>query len=207
MEKMSKPIFNQNEAQELWASYMKRVSDLCHLLDKRQTADIEMELKAHLLESFVQIKDGDEVSRISAAMERLGKPEDFVPMWVEERLLDGAQPGSSTRNLFLLLRSNAVKGVQQFSFSMLIGLGFLLSFCFFIISILKLFFPQNVGLFLTPSGVPILGYVDAEGFTELLGYWLIPLGLVATFLLQYVLNKLVRKWIGRAGKGGNRHES
>jgi len=189
------PTFTQKEAQTIWTQYMRRVEGLCESLDNRQKADILAELKAHLLESYIRIGDGDEDSRISAAIAKLGHPEDFVPLWVEERLLEGAQPGSSTRNLYFLLRSNALRGVQQFAFSMMVGFGYLMSFYFFIMAVMKVFYPENVGLYLSPSGIPFLGYVDADEFTEVLGYWLTPIGLATAIFLQFFLNHLVRRWV------------
>jgi len=191
------PIFTQKQAQMLWSGYMEQVGGLCGSLDRRQKADILAELKAHLLESYIQLDNGDEETRISAAIEKLGQPEEFVPLWVEERLLDGAQPGSTTRNLYSLLRRNALTGVQQFAFSILVGLGYLLSFYFFIMAVMKVFFPVNVGLHLSPTGIPFLGYVDADEFREVLGYWLIPVGLVTAVTLQFFLNGLVKRWVGR----------
>lgn len=189
------PTFTQKQAQSIWSEYMRRVEDLCGSLDNRQKADILAELKAHLLESYIQLDRGDEESRISRAIAKLGQPEDFVPLWVEERLLEGAQPGSTARNLYFLLRSNALRGAQQFAFSMIVGFGYLMSFYFFIMAVMKVFYPENVGLYLSPSGIPFLGYVDADEFTELLGYWLTPIGLATAVLLQFLLNELVRGWV------------
>jgi uncharacterized membrane protein len=191
------PTFTQVQAQSVWANYISKVEGLCSALDHRQKADILAEIKAHLLESYIRFDDGDEESRISAAIAKLGQPEDFVPLWVEERLLEAVQPGSTTRNLYFLLRSNALRGVQQFLFSMIAGFGYLLSFYLFIMAALKIFFPQNIGLYLSPSGIPFLGYVDANEFTDVLGYWLVPIGLITAIFLQYVITHLVRQWVSR----------
>jgi uncharacterized membrane protein len=191
------PLFTQKQAQILWSEYMNQVGGLCGSLDRRQKADILAELKTHLLESYIQLDSGDEASRIAAAIAKLGDPEDFVPLWVEERLLDGAQPGSTTRNLYFLLRRNALKGVQQFTFSILVGFGYLLSFYFFLMAVMKIFFPDNVGLYLSPTGIPFLGYVDANEFREVLGYWLVPIGLLTAVSLQLLLNGLVKRWVSR----------
>ncbi len=197
MTRTDNPTFTQKHAQEIWTDYLRQVERLCGLLDKRQKADIQMELKAHLLESYIQLDSGDEVDRIGAAIAKLGQPSEFIPLWVEERLLDGAQPGSSTRNLFFLLRSNAAKGVKQFAFSMTVGFGYLLSFYFFIVSVMKVFFPDHVGLYLSSAGIPILGYVDSEDFVELLGLWLIPVCLGTAIFLQFLSNRLIRRWTSR----------
>ena len=185
--------FTQQSAQDLYASYLQQVDSMCGALDPRQRADIQMELKAHLLESYIQLSEGDETKRITSAINKLGQPQEFIPMWVEERLLDGAQTGSSTRNLLRLFRINAFKSVRQFVISMLMGLGYLFSFVLFIAAVMKLVFPEHVGLFISSNGIPVIGYVDSEDFTELLGYWFIPLGLIAAFALQWVLNMLLRR--------------
>jgi hypothetical protein len=187
------PMFTEQRAQEIWESYLKQVDALCGLLNERQTTDIQMELKAHLLESYIQLTEGDETDRITAAIDRLGQPEEFIPLWVEERLLDGVRPGASTVNLLRLLRINALKSVKEFIVSMLMGFGYLLSFYFFIVAVMKLFYPQYVGLYVSDSGIPFIGYVDAQGFTELLGYWLTPIGLAAAIVLQWCLNMLLRR--------------
>ena len=192
------PMFTEKPAQQIWEGYLKQVDALCGLLDARQRTDIQMELKAHLLESYIQLNEGDEATRITAAIDKLGQPEEFIPLWVEERLLDGAQPGSSTRNLFYLLRINALKSVKQFIISMMMGFGYLLSFYLFMAAVLKLIYPQYVGFYLTKSGWPFIGYVDAAGFTEILGFWLIPVGLAAAITLQWCLNMLLRRGSRRA---------
>ena len=186
------PTFTEQPAQEIWANYLEQVDALCGLLDTRQRSDIQMELKAHLLESYIRINEGDEATRLTTAIGKLGQPEEFIPLWVEERLLDGARPGASTRNLFHLLRVNAFKSITQFMVSMLMGFGYLLSFFLFITAVMKLFYPQYVGFYISDSGWPIIGYVDAEGFTEILGYWLTPIGLAAAIGLQWFLNTLLR---------------
>jgi hypothetical protein len=191
------PMFTEPSAQEIWTGYLKRVDALCGLLNRRQKADIQMEIKAHLLESYIQLDDGDEASRITIAINKLGQPEEFIPLWVEDRLLEGAQPGSSVRNLFYLLRINALKSIQQFAVSMMMGFGYLLSFYLFITAVMKLFYPDYIGLYLTKSGMPFIGYVDAQGFTEVLGYWLTPLGLTAAIVLQLFLNILLRRRSGQ----------
>jgi hypothetical protein len=193
MDESNNPMFTEPLAREIWETYLKQVDTLCGSLDGRQRTDIKMELKAHLLESYIQLKEGDEATRIAAAIDRLGQPEEFIPLWVEERLLDGARLGSGTRNLFHLLRINAFKSLKQFMISMLMGFGYLLSFYFFITAVMKLFYPQYVGLYITDAGWPFIGYVDAEGFTELLGYWLTPVGLAAAITLQWFLNMLLRR--------------
>lgn len=185
--------FTDEQAQQIWSEYLTDVDSLCGLLNKRQKADILMELRAHLLESYIQLNMEDEVSGIQSAIEKLGQPEEFIPLWVEERLLDGSQPGSSVNNLLKLIRVNATKGLKQFIVSMSLGFGHLLSFYFFIMSIMKLIYPENIGLYVSENGIPFIGYVDAVGFQELLGNAFVPIVLTMTAILQLLLNHWMRR--------------
>jgi hypothetical protein len=197
MNSLNKTIFKDQVAQQIWTDYLSQVEHLCGMLNQRQTADIQMELRTHLLESYTQLSSGSEAERIQSAINKLGQPSEFIPLWVEERLLEGAMPGSGTRNLLNLFKMNASKGIKQFVFSMLIGFGYLLAFYFFLAAVLKIFFPEYIGAYLSSSNIPFIGYVDAEGYTELLGYWLIPVGLGVAVSLQMFLNKLLTRKIGR----------
>ena len=197
MNSLNKTIFKDQVAQQIWTDYLSQVELLCVMLNQRQTADIQMELRTHLLESYTQLSGGSEAERIQSAINKLGQPSEFIPLWVEERLLEGTMPGSGTRNLLNLFKINALKGVKQFIFSMLIGFGYLLAFYFFLSAVLKIFFPEYIGVYLSSSNILFIGYVDAEGFTELLGYWLIPVGLGVAVSLQMFLNKILTRKIGR----------
>ena len=197
MNSLNKTIFKDQVAQQIWTDYLSQVEQLCVMLNQRQTADIQMELRAHLLESYTQFSSGTEAERIQSAINKLGQPSEFIPLWVEERLLEGTMPGSGTRNLLNLLKINASKGVKQFIFSMLIGFGYLMAFYFFLAAALKIFFPEYIGVYLSTSNILFIGYVDSDGFTELLGYWLIPVGLGVAVSLQMFLNKILTRKINR----------
>jgi hypothetical protein len=195
MNSLNKTIFKDQVAQQIWTDYLSQVELLCAMLNQRQTADIQMELRAHLLESYTQLSSGSEAERIQSAINKLGQPSEFIPLWVEERLLEGTMPGYGTKNLLNLFKINALKGVKQFIFSMLIGFGYLLAFYFFLAAVLKIFFPEYIGVYLSSSNILFIGYVDSEGFTELLGYWLIPVGLGVAVSLQIFLNKILTRKI------------
>lgn len=46
MARSDNPTFTEKQAQKIWTDYLQQVESLCGLLDKRQKADIQMELKA-----------------------------------------------------------------------------------------------------------------------------------------------------------------
>lgn len=191
---MSHPTFEDSASQKLWDEYFVAVQNCSQRLNERQQKDMEMEIKAHLLEAFA-MGSGDESERLSNALNRLGEPSEYVPLWVEERLLNESQPFSSLHNLYHLSLLNARKGLGRFALSILFGLGYVLSLVLIFTSIFKLFYPENIGFYTSPEGLPILGYVEGEGFKEHLGYWLVPIGMVVGVSLQLLLNKLIRRFM------------
>ncbi len=191
---MEAPRFADPAAKQLWNEYFARVKALCRPLRLGPATDIGSEIKAHLLESYIQQGEGSEIERLQAAMARLGEPEDFVPTWVQDRLEAATQPGSGVRDLISLLRLNAARGLRQLLFSLILGGGYLVAFWLFIVAILKPIFPANMGLFRLSDGWIILGYVSGEPKQDLLGYALIPLALGMAVGIQVLLGKLVRRF-------------
>ena len=186
------PEFREKDGRQAWTDYFLRVDSLCSALTARQRRDIQLEIKAHLLESYVHPSKGSESERLRAAIERLGSPDAFVPGWVEDRLLYDAAPGGSVRSLWQLLRINAVRGATHLMASLALGFGYLVAFYLFIMAALKPVFPDNVGLITTGNGLTFLGYVDSPEMVDHLGYWLVPLGLILSFSLVWFLGRMVK---------------
>lgn len=186
------PDFNQAETVQLWQQYLAQAEQLCKPLSPRQQNDILTEIKAHILEGFFS-ETGDEVEKLQSTLARLGNPKDFVPLWVEERLISESAPFTPWRNLSQLLMINQSRGVVQFLLSLLVALGYLISMIFLLTAVFKFVYPENIGFFTNPDGMPIMGYVEGAGFTEHLGYWLVPINLTLGISLQLLLNSLVRR--------------
>jgi hypothetical protein len=188
------PSFSDPKATELWRSYFLHVDRLCKPLGERQRQDIILEIKAHLLESLLEDEQSDDLERLESAIGRLGDPDDYVPSWVEDRLRLASEPGSGFRNLYRLLRVNARKGIHQMLASLFFGFCYMLVFYLFTMAVLKGVFPNNIGLYTSPGGIPFIGFVDAEDFTEHLGWWLIPIGLAISTGLMWLLSILLQKF-------------
>jgi hypothetical protein len=188
------PSFSDPKAADLWRAYFARIDRLCHPLNTRQAQDIILEIKAHLLESLLEDDKDDDLVRLESAIRRLGEPEEFVPSWVEDRLRLATEPGSGLRNLFNLFRLNAGKGLQHLLISLLFGFCYMLVFYLFSMAIFKGIFPDNIGFYTSPNGIPFIGFVDAEQFTEHLGWWLIPIGLSASAALFWLLSWMIERF-------------
>ncbi|MDA8017441.1 MAG: hypothetical protein MPN21_08315 [Thermoanaerobaculia bacterium] len=185
------PEFLEKEAVQSWRDYFARVDALCSALTARQKRDIQMEVKAHLLESLVHSSGASEIDRLRAAMVRLGSPDAFVPGWVADSLLSDSIPGEGIRSLWQLLKWNARRGISRLLASLALGFGYFVAFYLFVMASLKPIFPENVGLITTGDGLTFLGYVDSTEMVDHLGYWLVPLGFGLSFFLIWFLGRMV----------------
>lgn len=186
----STPTFTSTHSRETWDKYQDRVEKLAGALAAPQRRDMLLEIRAHLLESMLR-GEGDESQRLEQAIAQLGRPEEFVPGWVEERLSQAADPALMMRSRWQLLRLDATRGLLGLLRSIALGFGYMLVFYSFVMFILKILFPENVGLFVLPNGVPLVGYADAEGISELLGWWFLPISLLLGVVLFWWLNRRV----------------
>ena len=172
----------------LWNDYISRVEVLALPLAPPQRRDILLEIHAHLLESMLD-KPGDETNRLRQAQESLGDPEEFIPGWVQSRLEENADASLVLHSRWQLFRLNASRGIRGLLKSLLYGFGHMLVFYSYLMAILKPFYPDNIGAFTSPSGWPIVGFVDAGEFQEHLGWWFTPVALVFGSVILWWLNR------------------
>lgn len=184
--------FDQPETAQAWQNYLQRSHDLAISLAPSQRRDMLSEIKVHLLESMRE-QSGTEHQQLIAAQRCLGQPEDFVPGWVEERLAESADASLLVYSRWQLLRLDARAGLLGLIRSMMFGFGFMVAFYAFAIVVLKLIFPENVGIFVLSNGIPLMGYADADGVREVVGWWLIPINLLVGSLILWWLNRRLRR--------------
>ena len=73
------------------------------------------------------------------------------------------------------------------------GIGYLLTFIMGLMSFAKFFIPEKVGLFFWPDGGWGFGIIEVtDGASEILGYWIVPLGLLIAFVLYFILTQILK---------------
>ena len=152
--------------------------------------EIVAELQSHVHES---LREGTESEALLA---RLGTPEEIAALYRADRLLGRSGGG---RSPWLLVTSVARWAtVSVAGCFALLGLvaGLWVAASFGIAAVTKLFSPGRVGLWRLPGGeyslrLGLLAGSRPEG-QELLGFWLIPIGIAAGALVWWVTMRLVR---------------
>jgi hypothetical protein len=165
------------------AASQRKVEDYLKSLHRRlrglaDARDFVEEIRSHITEKTAA---GDTVDTV---LERLGNPGDLASQYVTEELLARAQV---TRSPWLMLRSLfhwATLSFAGFWILLLSLIGYGLGGSMALCSLLKPIHPATAGLWLLPGpagdlSVSLrLGFGSAPlGGRELLGWWMVPLGL------------------------------
>jgi HAAS len=148
-------------------------------MPEREASDILAELRSHILER-AEAGSALAESGVDAALESLGSPAELASLYLTENLMARAE---NSRSPWLILRSTFRWAALSFvGFFVCLGslLGYLLGGIFLFSAVAKLFSPSRYGVWISTTGPWSLSIGPAAnpGAKELLGWWLVPLGLV-----------------------------
>ncbi len=192
---MHNELFTEPEVAAIWDRFFNRISAICRPLPNHHRQEIMLELQDHLFESFARQPGDSEATRLEQAITKIGDPEEFVKPMVADHQLANAGRTMNPRSVFLGLQFNMARGTKAVLTSLLFGLGYLLSLAFLLVAIGKPFSPESIGLFAHTGGGYSLGIFDQppQGATELVGYWIIPIGIAVSVVSYWVLTRLVSR--------------
>jgi hypothetical protein len=166
-------------------SYLGNLRGRLQGVPEQEVTEIVEELRRHITEK-IAASGGATPAALDAALTALGNPEDLAREYVTDNLFARAEASRSpVRILASLFRWATLSAV---GFSVLAGsvLGYFLGIVFILVAVLKPFHPQTAGLWLLrdATGDPEisfrLGFGNVPGAgRELLGWWIVPLGLLA----------------------------
>ena len=174
-----------DDAQQKIDAYLAMLRKGLRGMDEKDVREIIEELRSHILDRASV--NGEEVTAtgVGATLGALGSPEQLAGEYLTDNLLAMAEvTRSPVRILEILFRwaSLSVAG-----FFVLLGsiVGYFLGAAFILCALLKPVHPQTAGLWILAAGTDHptislrLGFGDAPpGGRELLGWWIVPIGLV-----------------------------
>jgi uncharacterized membrane protein len=174
-----------DEAQQKIDAYLAMLRKRLRGMDEKDVREIIEELRSHILDKASV--NGEEVTAtgVGATLGALGSPEQLAGEYLTDNLLAMAEvTRSPVRILEILFRwaSLSVAG-----FFVLLGsiVGYFLGAAFILCALIKPVHPQTAGLWILAAGTEDptislrLGFGNAPpGGRELLGWWIVPIGLV-----------------------------
>ncbi len=161
-----------------------------------EVEEIVRELRSHIADRAESAKD------LPAALRSLGDPEELARQYRTDRVVEHAECARSPivvlHGLLLIRRESAwgwiVLALTLFGYAWAVALG--------TAAVEKILSPRDVGLWIAPGGswIPLLTMEGPglPGSRELLGWWIVPLGVLGCAALVYLSGRFGRWWIGRS---------
>lgn len=173
------------EAEQRIESYLNDVQKRLRGLGSEQTREIIAELRSHILERAAA-GGGLTTDGVTAALEALGSSEELAREYAKDAVLARAEISRTPLRLLDGLFGWATMSLAGFVVLIITVLGYFLGAAFVIVAGLKPFHPATAGLWSLsdrPGDLQLslrmgFGTVPATGH-ELLGWWIVPLGLAA----------------------------
>lgn len=170
---------NANAGQHVVDSYLRKVRAGLRSLTGTQVSEFIEELRSHIRDRAEAEGELNEAS-VLAALDSLGRPEDLAAMYLAENIVARAEESFSPWLIMKgVFRWAALSSAGVF---VLLGslVGYFLAASFTLCALRKPFVPGRVGLWQTgPDSFSLtLGFDAPPPGTEVLGWWIVPLGLL-----------------------------
>ena len=194
-------------AREKIKKYLQDLTTALRSLPKAQSNDIVEELRSHIVEKSaagvdvnLDMNGAMTPASVDAVLAGLGAPESLARLYVADdlqiRALRSRSPVLIIRTLFRWA-SLSFAGFSALAASII---GYSLSLSLIICGLLRPIHPQTAGLFRIPDGANDYSVSLRLGFTgvplgshDLLGSWIIPIGIMAGLSL-FLLTSLFALW-------------
>ena len=192
-----KKLFSNKLAQKIWDQYFRRVRWFSKSINFKLQEELKLEIQDHLYESFNREVGESEAERLLNAIDKIGDPEEYIQPMVAEKLLSNASQTLNPKTVVQGLYYYILGGAKEFFVAMLVGIGYLISFISAFMAILKPFFPKTSGLLIHKNGGFALGIIDdvKDIRTDVLGYWIIPVGIILSVLIYLGFTRFLLKKI------------
>jgi hypothetical protein len=166
-------------------------------LPEREIDDILLELRSHV----DQLAGEEEGSGVDAALQSLGDPLDLARTYRSENQMVRAQCSGSPLVILPGLRQASSGTLGRVTVTALYVLGYFAMGTLWAGALEKLVAPSRGGLWYTPgdfwSVTLVVGGDPPLGARELLGWWLIPIAVLAGWGVKYASDRIAQWWIGR----------
>lgn len=191
-------------AQDPIASYLAALRKHLAGLPAGDVEEIVQELRGHIAERVAESASGQNGTTVEGILHQLGTAEQIGSLYRSDALVAHAR---ATFSPALIIRTTirwASRTVLGFAASLAGLIGYSIGVGLIVCAVLKVFLPNDVGLWINPSDGFVLGVeVPRPHGPELLGWWLIPYGLgvgVAFILGTTVFLRWMLRFVPRVSR-------
>lgn len=190
------------EARDRLEDYLLSVRRRLRGFSPAEIDDVVAELRSHVLDK-PDAEGAVSLASVEAALASLGPPHQLAAQYLTEAAL--SRTAAAGRSPFAIL-----SGLLRWAALSVVGslvlltslVGYLLGICFFLVALLKPLNPHTAGLWqIADDGGSVfsirLGFGGVAPGRELLGWWIIPIGLLIGYGL-IVLTTRLAQWSVKA---------
>ena len=174
-----------SEAQQRIDAYLAKLRERLPGIDEQDIGEIVEELRSHILDKTSASEEGVTVGGVEATLAALGTPEQLAGEYLRDNLLARAEVSRSPVQILDILFRCASLSIAGFFVFIASIVGYFLGTAFVLCALLKPVHPRTAGLWIIPAGTEDsslslrLGFGSApSNGREVLGWWIVPLGLV-----------------------------
>ena len=171
--------------------YLKSLSKYLSRLNKDEADEVIREIESHI---YDVLESSDEEGNAQEILEGFGSARDLAASYVDH-IIEGTPPPTGFKAI-QQVKKGATKGL--FYSTAVFGLG--VAIFLILVSILKLFAPDQVGAWSAAGGNSVtisIGGADQHAGEEVMGFWIVPifmgLGLAVLYLTKRLLSILKDK--------------
>jgi len=181
-------------------AYLMRLRRSLGELPAEEVHEILREIRSHILDR-ADAAGGLTDEKLMRILRELGQPEDIGPLYQAEAMVARARSSFSP---LLILRATirwamiSVAGFFTFIFGLL---GYGLAVGFIICAVMKPFLWEKVGLWVHSNGLTMGTISSTETGQELMGWWIIPFGLIVGPLFLIGTTRFLRWMLRFASRG------
>lgn len=172
------------------AAYISQLDRVLFPLGETERQEILHEIRAHLADSAAA-ETGDEGQRAAAAIRKLGSARVVGQAYLSESLLERASHGLRPGLTVLGLATALGGGLGMTVLGLVFAFGYLALTIIAISTVGKLIVPAS-GLWLHDTGAWSLSFAPMPGAREVLGWWIVPIGVCLVIGGWLALNRLLR---------------
>ena len=170
-------------------NYINSLSNYLARLEKTDAEEVIREIESHIYDAIELQEQKGEVSEAAAILAGFGEPRELASQYAEH-ILAGAPPPNGFKAI-----QAVKKGVTSGLYYTVAVFGFSIATAVMFLSVAKLFFPDSVGVWSAANGNSFtIAWLNQPFPAEqdLLGFWLIPMGIVASIWYAELTRRVLR---------------
>ncbi len=177
--------------QEKVDAYLMQLRRSLGELPPDEVAEILQEIRGHILERAEASGDLTE-ERLVAILKALGTPEEIAPLYQADALVAKARGSLSPRVVMRGVHRWSTVSAWGFALFVVGVVGYATGAALVLAGVSKIFAPSEVGTWVGPHAIFNIGVNNDPAARDVLGWWLVPVGLVGGSALFAATTRALR---------------